>query len=146
VSVPTLLSNDNQQPLFMSAPSTSPRARIPVNDDILDRILAFSPTYQDLVAIVLSSKSFYNVYKLRPHSLVRKVAWNIAGDALPAALRFVRWSSQDGYEGGETLENDGLDMEPIITKDEIIELKRWAGVAEGLEKIFSNRLAFPVKY
>ncbi|KAJ4465835.1 hypothetical protein C8J55DRAFT_247141 [Lentinula edodes] len=72
---------------------TSPMSndnRLPVSDDIIDRILLFSPTFSSLQATILTCKSFYHVFQTHPKSIVRAVASNITGPALPQALECIR--------------------------------------------------------
>ncbi|KAJ4472702.1 hypothetical protein C8R41DRAFT_870329 [Lentinula lateritia] len=64
--------------------------RLPVSDDIIDRILLFSPTFASLQATILTCKSFYHVFQTHPKSIVRGVASNITGPALPQALECIR--------------------------------------------------------
>ena len=112
-----------------------------MNDDIVDRILAFSCSLQDLISAVLTSKAFHDVYKVRPHSIKRKVAWNMTGEALPTAIRCIRWSGhvKDAFEGGEMLENDCLEGSPIVTNEEVIKLKEMADVVVELKNVFSRK-------
>ncbi|KAJ4482373.1 hypothetical protein J3R30DRAFT_3458685 [Lentinula aciculospora] len=63
---------------------------LPVSDDIIDRILLFLPTFSSLKATILTCKSFYQVYQTHPKSIVRAVAYNITGPALPQALECIR--------------------------------------------------------
>ncbi|KAJ3904684.1 hypothetical protein F5879DRAFT_954081 [Lentinula edodes] len=77
----------------MSFRRTSPMSndnRLPVSDDIIDRILLFSPTFSSLKATILTCKSFYHVFQTHPKSIVRAVASNITGPALPQALECIR--------------------------------------------------------
>jgi hypothetical protein len=121
--------------------SASPRAGLPLNDDIVDRILAFSYSLQDLISAVLTSKAFHDVYKVRPHSIKRKIAWNMIGDALPTAIRCIRWvdNDKDAFEGGEMLENDCLEGSPIVTNEELVKLKEMADIVAELENVFSRK-------
>ncbi|KAJ3890799.1 hypothetical protein GG344DRAFT_65981 [Lentinula edodes] len=64
--------------------------RLPVSDDIIDRILLFSPTFSSLQATILTCRSFYYVFQTHPKSIVRAVASNITGPALPQALECIR--------------------------------------------------------
>ncbi|KAJ3866523.1 hypothetical protein EV359DRAFT_62230, partial [Lentinula novae-zelandiae] len=64
--------------------------RLPVSDDIIDRILLFSPTFSSLKATILTCKSIYHVFQTHPKSIVRGVASNITGPALPQALECIR--------------------------------------------------------
>ncbi|KAJ3729222.1 hypothetical protein C8R42DRAFT_157915 [Lentinula raphanica] len=63
---------------------------LPVSDDIIDRILLFSPTFSSLKAAILICKQFHRVFQSHPNSVVRAVAYNITGPALPQALACIR--------------------------------------------------------
>jgi hypothetical protein len=39
---------------------------LPLDDDIVDRIMTFSPTFATLQALMLVSKAFYSVYQTHP--------------------------------------------------------------------------------
>jgi hypothetical protein len=39
---------------------------LPLDDDLVDRILTFCPTFTSLQTMILVSKAFYNVYQLHP--------------------------------------------------------------------------------
>ncbi|KAJ7234352.1 hypothetical protein B0H12DRAFT_1327689 [Mycena haematopus] len=61
--------------------------------DIVDRIMTFCSTLDTLRSTVLVSKVFYRVLQTHPgpKSIMRAVAYNIVGPALPQALRVVRY-------------------------------------------------------
>ncbi|KAF5343213.1 hypothetical protein D9758_013421 [Tetrapyrgos nigripes] len=87
--------------------------RLPLDDDIIDRILQFSPSFPTLQSAILTSKAFYNVFKAHPRSLIRAVAYNIVGPALPQALRAVRYRVPEGNDkkddSGSETESDSDD-------------------------------------
>ncbi|KAJ3812635.1 hypothetical protein F5876DRAFT_63805 [Lentinula aff. lateritia] len=101
-------------PLRLS-PISSPN-RLPLSDDIIDLILLSSPTFSSLKSTILTCKSFYHVFQTHPTSIVRGVAANIAGPALPQALECIRhpeiaecargfeppthWGEEDEDDGG----------------------------------------------
>ncbi|THV03001.1 hypothetical protein K435DRAFT_962671 [Dendrothele bispora CBS 962.96] len=84
---------------------------LPLDDDIIDRVLQFCPTFETLRSAILTSKSFYNVYQAHPRSLLRAVAYNVTGPTLPQALRVVRYRSPEGarndINGGVANETSG---------------------------------------
>ncbi|KAJ3766802.1 hypothetical protein FB446DRAFT_757070 [Lentinula raphanica] len=63
---------------------------LPVSDDIIDRFLLFSPTFSSLKAALLTCKQVYRVFQSHRNSVVRAVAYNVAGPALPQALAYIR--------------------------------------------------------
>ncbi|KAJ7137488.1 hypothetical protein C8R43DRAFT_1019503 [Mycena crocata] len=64
---------------------------LPLDDDIVDRIMTFCPTFGTLQAMVSASKDFRRIFETHPKSITCAVAYNIVGPALPQALRFVRY-------------------------------------------------------
>ncbi|KAJ3765061.1 hypothetical protein FB446DRAFT_709771 [Lentinula raphanica] len=63
---------------------------LPVPDDIIYKILLSSPLFSSLKATLLTCKQFYRVFQSHPNSVVRAVAYNITGPALPQALECIR--------------------------------------------------------
>ncbi|KAJ3761514.1 hypothetical protein EV360DRAFT_80169 [Lentinula raphanica] len=63
---------------------------LPVPDDIIYEILLSSPLFSSLKATLLTCKQFYRVFQSHPNSVVRAVAYNITGPALPQALECIR--------------------------------------------------------
>lgn len=80
---------------------------LPVDDDIVDRIMTFCPTFGTLQSMILVSKAFHSVFQTHPkvrrllcyfdpigcslQSITRAVAYNIVGPTLPQALRLIRY-------------------------------------------------------
>lgn len=81
---------------------------LPVTDDVVDRILSFSPTFSSLLATILTAKSIYTVFQTHPKSILRAVAFNITGPALPQALRCIRHPNIVKYppRSGARLDSD----------------------------------------
>ncbi|KAJ7841926.1 hypothetical protein B0H14DRAFT_3693301 [Mycena olivaceomarginata] len=75
--------------------SVSTHHGLPLDDDIVDRIMTFCSTFGTLKSTILVSKAFYRVFQTRPKSITRAVAYNIFGPALPQALRVVRYPYHD---------------------------------------------------
>lgn len=112
---------------------------LPLDDDILDRILLCSTSFDSLWSTILVSKAFHSVYSAHPTSIVRAVAYNMAGPALPQLLTFIRASGRlpiDLTANHIPAELTPADVGPI-TDDEVKEISRQASVAKELEDIFS---------
>jgi hypothetical protein len=118
------------------------RTGLPLNDDLVDYILSLSTSLQDLISVVLTSKAFYNVYRLRPHSIIQNMAWNIAGGAMPVALRCIRWTEKDGIKGGEDAEKACLENNSLIANKELKRLRKMAKVVDELERQFARKCVF----
>ncbi|KAH7923083.1 hypothetical protein BV22DRAFT_1036762 [Leucogyrophana mollusca] len=116
---------------------TSPFA----NADLTDRILTSLPDFKTLQSTILTSKSIYSVFRNRPHSIVRAVAYNQIGPALPQAVRLVRCGHAKLWlkPVDELLGEDELVKHSILTNEEVRMLVDKAKVVEGLEDIFSWR-------
>ncbi|THV02987.1 hypothetical protein K435DRAFT_748382 [Dendrothele bispora CBS 962.96] len=117
---------------------------LPLNDDIVDRILTFLTSFSTLRSAILTSKSFYKVFQTRPKSILRAVSFNVVGPALPQALRVVRYNPPDD-DSKETTYDDlpqpelEDDHEAPITPKESAELMEIEETARGLEDLFSLR-------
>ncbi|KAJ7820059.1 hypothetical protein B0H14DRAFT_2834431 [Mycena olivaceomarginata] len=118
---------------------------LPLDDDIVDRIMTFSPTFSTLQALMLVSKAFYSVYQTHPKSITRAVAYNIVGPALPQALRVIRYqyAMPDG-NARDKEDPDKLATEcpeehspSVITADEKQKLQENSKVVYALEDIYS---------
>ncbi|KAL0061801.1 hypothetical protein AAF712_011318 [Marasmius tenuissimus] len=107
-----------------------------LDDDILNHILTFLPDFYSLKATILSTKTFYDVYKAHPNSIRRAVAENVVGPALPEALRFVRHRDPKDLETEDEVEAD--ESAPIM-EEEIPELVENARMFRVLEDVFSLR-------
>ncbi|KAJ7821370.1 hypothetical protein B0H14DRAFT_2831422 [Mycena olivaceomarginata] len=119
---------------------------LPLDDDIVDRILTFCPTFTTLQSMILVSKAFYAVFQTHPKSITRAVAYNIVGPALPQALRVIRFPlvNLDGTLRDEKEDPDTLattlpeEHSPsIITAEEQQVLQENSTVVETLEDIYS---------
>jgi len=75
---------------------------LPLDDDVIDRILQFLPSFSTLYSAILTSKSFYQVYKAHPRSIIRAVAYNVIGPALPQALRAIRYQEHESARDSQT--------------------------------------------
>ena len=116
---------------------------LPLDDDIINRVLTLSPDFDSLKATILATKAFYGVYKAHPNSIRRAVAENVVGPALPQALRAIRYRVPDMGEDSETEDSDApegeTDESAPITNQEISKLVENARMFRGLEDVFSLR-------
>ncbi|RDB14571.1 hypothetical protein Hypma_016314 [Hypsizygus marmoreus] len=113
------------------------RNSLPLDDYIIGRLLTFLPSFSELSAMILASKSFYAVFEAHPNSVIRAVAYNAVGPALPQALRVLRSHPPD--DENSTQQWSEADPLSPITSHEICELIANAGVVEGLEDLISSR-------
>jgi len=115
---------------------------LPLDDDIIDRFLTFLPCFSALGATLLASRHFYNVYKTHPNSVLRAVAYNVTGPALPQAMRVLRYTLDPVKFSLSTLsvmpwaETDSISP---ITDKEARKLTENAAVVAALEDLFSWR-------
>ncbi|KAF8160443.1 hypothetical protein K438DRAFT_1859751 [Mycena galopus ATCC 62051] len=118
---------------------------LPVDDDIVDRIMIFCPTFGTLQAIILVSKAFYSVYQTHPKSITRAVAYNMVGPALPQALRVIRYPYATPEDGNRREDEPAAlatdcpeEHSPsVITTDEKARLQDNAKIIGALEDIYS---------
>ncbi|KAJ7440805.1 hypothetical protein B0H11DRAFT_2098339 [Mycena galericulata] len=116
---------------------------LPLDDDILDRILTFCATFGTLKASILVSKAFYRVFRSHPKSITHAVAYNVVGPALPQALRVVRYPYNVSYDAPffdaasmATACPEDQDI-GVITAAEEGNLENNSRVVEELEDIYS---------
>jgi len=113
--------------------------------DVIDRILLLLPTFSALRAILLSSKSFNTVFKHHPNSIIRAIAYNITGPALPQAMRLLRTTRDRNLytvsDPPNSASNIWAETDPIsqITPDERCKIVENAAVIKALEDLFSSR-------
>ncbi|KAL0960749.1 hypothetical protein HGRIS_005772 [Hohenbuehelia grisea] len=118
---------------------------LPIDDDLVVRILFFCPDFSTLQAFILTSKAIHQVYQRYPKSIVRAVAYNVAGPALPQALRLVRYKLKHAPDAEAPLDEESDSDDPPgesgqkdpLTKEETKALLRVARTAGRLEHIFS---------
>ncbi|KAJ7261073.1 hypothetical protein C8J57DRAFT_472549 [Mycena rebaudengoi] len=115
---------------------------LPLDDDIIDRIMTFCPTFGTLQSTILVSKAFYRVFQAHPKSITRAVAYIAVGPALPQALRVVRYP----YYEYDTPDCDSSlmatacpeDHSPsFISAEENVSLQENSRVVATLEDIYS---------
>lgn len=114
---------------------------LPLDDDIVDRILTFLPDFSTLGATILASKHIYNVFKIHPNSIIRAVAYNITGPALPQAIRLLRYTPPPESNAPAPVHKTWLETDPVspITNLEAQSLVKNATVVAALENLFSSR-------
>ncbi|KAK6981647.1 hypothetical protein R3P38DRAFT_3113885 [Favolaschia claudopus] len=122
---------------------------LPLDDDVLDRIFTFCPTFPTLQSLIPVFKAFYTVYQTHPRSITRAVAYNIVGPALPQALRAIRYPYGDDEvelvereyhkEDADTMATAcPEEHEPsVITAKEKMELQENARMVQSLEDVYS---------
>jgi hypothetical protein len=111
---------------------------LPLDDDIIDRILTFLPDFSALRATILASKQFHTVFKTHPNSIIRAVAYNITGPALPQAMRVIRHPSHSESTPSSTPWAESHPISPI-TGEEARNLTANAAIVSSLEDLFSSR-------
>lgn len=113
--------------------------------EIIDRILLFSPTFDTLKSAILTCKSFHDTFCDHPNSIVRTVAYNVAGPALPQLVRVIRYEALPEPRSTDVanMPRESTDISPI-TPSEVCKIVAYASVAEKLEDVFSTRWAFPL--
>ena len=134
----------NNLPLEFTEPSLASRMRsldsLPL--DVIDRILLFLPTFSALRAILLSSKSFNTIFKHHPNSIIRAIAYNITGPALPQAMRLLRTAGdRDLYLVSDPPKHALIawaETDPISPVERCTLVKN-AAVVKALEDLFSSR-------
>ncbi|KAJ7251574.1 hypothetical protein C8J57DRAFT_1474442 [Mycena rebaudengoi] len=126
---------------------------LPVDDDIVDRIMTFCPTFCTLQSMILVSKAFHSVFQTHPKSITRAVAYNIVGPTFPQALRLIRypyWNpNRDGTAESLWTHNQHSDPDTmattcpeehgpsVITAEEKKMLQERSKEVETLEDIYS---------
>ncbi|KAJ6560099.1 hypothetical protein B0H19DRAFT_1146496 [Mycena capillaripes] len=106
-------------------------------NDILDRILQWAPTFQTLQTAILVSKGWYQVFQTHPKSIIRSVAKNVVGPALPDAVRVLRYSCNTATKGSD----DDMDA---LTGSEFRCLQTNAAMVRQLEVAFSSKYRDPL--
>jgi hypothetical protein len=112
-------------------------SRPTLSDDLIYCIFTFLPNFEALRSTLRASKTFYTVFEAHPQSIVRDIAFNQFGPALPQALRLVRCQSRN-YEPAKLLEVDVVTHPPITPKEARM-LAFNARVVRALEDLFSWR-------
>jgi hypothetical protein len=108
-----------------------------LHNDLIDRLLTFSPDFQTLGAAILTTRSFYEIFKAHPASILRAVAANET-KAFGAAIRLVRFIP--GQHLSEILPENAPDVaESDLLTDDLRKLREYAQEAKEWEDLFSIR-------
>ncbi|KAG1779110.1 hypothetical protein EV702DRAFT_1090203 [Suillus placidus] len=112
------------------------------NADLVECVLRFLPDFQCLASTILTSKTIYNIFQQHPRSVVRSVAYNLVGPALPQALRFVRCQNAQLYSKpvGELFGEDDIQKNPVLSSEDITSLVAISTSVQELESLFSWRM------
>lgn len=108
--------------------------------DVNNQILTSVANFQTLLSLRLTSKRFNTVFKAHPNTIIRDVAYNEVGAALPQALRLVRCEiAHFRYATvGELPEETDVMTDPIEPQEAHM-LAKNAKIAHTLEALFSWR-------
>lgn len=112
-----------------------------VSSDVIHQILASVSDFKSLRSLLLTSKPFHDTFEAHPQGILRDIAFNKVGAALPQALRLVRCEAA-GYRNKDVAElpsEQDVMVQPIITRREARALAENAQVAYDLEDLFSQR-------
>ncbi|KAI0961225.1 hypothetical protein AcV7_000380 [Taiwanofungus camphoratus] len=107
-----------------------------LSHDTIDHILTFLTDFCTLSAAIRVSKSCYAVFQACPKSIVNAIARNVAGPALPAALRLTR-QVLDVYD--DEVPDEARVLEVPMTRPEANCLCHCAQIVRELEDLFSWR-------
>lgn len=114
------------------------------NADLVECVLVSLPDFRCLASTILTSKTIYNVFQQHPRSVVRSVAYNLVGPALPQALRLVRCQNAQLYSKpiDELLGEDDIQKNPALSSEDIISLVAISACVQiqELESLFSWRM------
>ncbi|KAG1738355.1 uncharacterized protein EDB91DRAFT_1138333 [Suillus paluster] len=112
------------------------------NADLVVCVLTSLPDFHCLASTILTSKTIYNVFQQHPRSIVRSVAYNLVGAALPQALRLVRCQHAQLYSKpvGELLGDDDIEKNPVLSSEDITRLVVIFNSVQELESLFSWRM------
>ncbi|KAG1750068.1 hypothetical protein EDB19DRAFT_1677713 [Suillus lakei] len=112
------------------------------NADLVECVLTSLPDFHCLASTILTSKAIHNVFQQHPRSVVRSVAYNLVGPALPQALRVVRCQNAQLYYKpvGELLGEDDIQKNPVLSSEDITSLVAISTSVQELESLFSWRM------
>ncbi|OJA17762.1 hypothetical protein AZE42_04860 [Rhizopogon vesiculosus] len=112
------------------------------NADLVACVLTSLPDFHCLASAILTSRAVYNIFRQHPHSIVRAVAYNLVGPALPQALRFVRCQNAQLYSRpvDELLGDDDIENNPAFSRRDIRSLVAVSNTVQELENLFSLRM------
>lgn len=108
--------------------------------DVIDHILTSSTTIGSLQSLSSTSKAIHTIFKAHPQSIIKAVALNEVGEALPQALRLVRCRNRRHADPMRLPKESEMvgDDEPITIREARL-LSRNAQIVKELEDLFSWR-------
>ncbi|KAG7445706.1 uncharacterized protein BT62DRAFT_932863 [Guyanagaster necrorhizus] len=129
---------------------------LPLSDDVIEQIFHCLPSFASLQSTIRVCKDFHRIFNTHPKTTVRRVAYNIAGPALPQAMRLLRYRNENdtdlpSSEGSHADDEVSSDYGPVsnsaaettngppLTQSETKELTKIARVVSKLEDVFSFR-------
>ena len=113
--------------------------------DLNHQILSSVANFETLGSLILTSKTFNTVFEAHPNSIIRDVAYNEVGSALPQALRLVRCETANfRYADVATLPEESDVMTRPIEREEARRLAKNAKIAHSFETLFSRRYIFTI--
>jgi hypothetical protein len=124
--------SDSANDLNATAITDPKTPQLPLNNDLLDLIFLLTPSFTDLLNLIVTCQSFSRVFKSRPQSILQRVALNMLGDLFPYALRAVRGGPDLGHLGWGSSELE-------IRRKEAKGLQKNANTVAKYEEIFSLR-------
>ncbi|KAA1467489.1 hypothetical protein DENSPDRAFT_769992 [Dentipellis sp. KUC8613] len=107
--------------------------------DVLNCILASLPDFDSLYSAIQLCKTIYNVFHTHPTSILHEVSLNVAGPALPDAMRLARRMADENAPGMPVLADDKDAPRYPTTRSEAILLVSNARDVQELELFFSRR-------
>ncbi|KAJ7243819.1 hypothetical protein B0H12DRAFT_1236303 [Mycena haematopus] len=130
---------------------SGPSGLVPLDDDIVDRIMTFCSAFHALRSIVLVSKAFYRVFQTYPKATRRHIALQFLNSNSNPALRVIRYPYHECDEPYNQYDDtpDGNwsamavacpeESYPIITPLDEYTLLENSRVVAALEDIYSLR-------
>jgi hypothetical protein len=111
-----------------------------VTPDLNHQILASVDSFRALLSLISTSRAFNTAFETHPNSIIRDVAYNEMGAALPHALRLVRCEAAHcRYTDVADLPQENDVMMYPIDRGEVRMLAKNATVAHRLENLYSWR-------
>jgi hypothetical protein len=111
----------------------------PLDDDIIDVLLATVDDFKTLLSFMMASKAIYNVYKRHPVSIRQAVTVNQTGPAIAQALALLRtkWNTNCRSKG-VPIDERSIFSE-AVRLNEVHNLVKNAKVVYELEDLYSWR-------
>lgn len=111
------------------------------NSDIVTCVLMSLPDFDCLSSAILTSKTIHNVFQQHPVSIMRAVAYNLVGPALPQAWRFIQCKNAQLYSRpvDELLGDDDIQKKQTYSSRDARSLVAVSNSVRALENLFSLR-------